>query len=80
MLNILMSHPKFDGYLKQFLPSRDLRDVMATIKQKVSAWQERCLLYACTDVANVRFKIFSLSLSHFSSVASFCSWKRTADS
>ncbi|EOB06824.1 Uncharacterized protein FLJ43249-like protein, partial [Anas platyrhynchos] len=34
MLNILMSHPKFDGYLKQFLPSRDLRDVMATIKQK----------------------------------------------
>ncbi|XP_035177746.1 TOG array regulator of axonemal microtubules protein 2 isoform X2 [Oxyura jamaicensis] len=34
MLNILMSHPKFDGYLKQFIPSRDLRDVMATIKQK----------------------------------------------
>ncbi|NXC39322.1 TGRM2 protein, partial [Penelope pileata] len=34
MLNMLMSHPKFDGYLKQFLPSRDLQDVMATIKQK----------------------------------------------
>nr|XP_056708916.1 TOG array regulator of axonemal microtubules protein 2 [Euleptes europaea] len=34
MLNILMSHSKFDGYLKQCLPSHDLRDVMATIKQK----------------------------------------------
>ncbi|XP_025950541.2 TOG array regulator of axonemal microtubules protein 2 isoform X1 [Dromaius novaehollandiae] len=34
MLNILMNHPKFDGYLKQSLPSHDLRDVMATIKQK----------------------------------------------
>uniref|UniRef100_A0A7M4ES07 TOG array regulator of axonemal microtubules 2 n=1 Tax=Crocodylus porosus TaxID=8502 RepID=A0A7M4ES07_CROPO len=32
MLNILMPHPKFDGYLKQCLPSHDLRDVMATIK------------------------------------------------
>uniref|UniRef100_A0A8B9PTU1 TOG domain-containing protein n=1 Tax=Apteryx owenii TaxID=8824 RepID=A0A8B9PTU1_APTOW len=35
MLNILMNHPKFDGYLKQSLPSHDLQDVMATIKQKV---------------------------------------------
>uniref|UniRef100_A0A8C9EV11 TOG array regulator of axonemal microtubules 2 n=1 Tax=Pavo cristatus TaxID=9049 RepID=A0A8C9EV11_PAVCR len=34
MLNVLMSHPKFDGHLKQFLPSRDLQVVMATIKQK----------------------------------------------
>ncbi|KYO43472.1 protein FAM179A isoform C [Alligator mississippiensis] len=34
MLNALMPHPKFDGYLKQSLPSHDLRDVMATIKQK----------------------------------------------
>ncbi|XP_067150657.1 TOG array regulator of axonemal microtubules protein 2 [Apteryx mantelli] len=34
MLNILMNHPKFDGYLKQSLPSHDLQDVMATIKQK----------------------------------------------
>ncbi|XP_021247460.1 TOG array regulator of axonemal microtubules protein 2 isoform X2 [Numida meleagris] len=34
MLSILMSHPKFDGHLKQFLPSRDLQVVMATIKQK----------------------------------------------
>ncbi|XP_068796186.1 TOG array regulator of axonemal microtubules protein 2 isoform X2 [Struthio camelus] len=34
MLNMLMNHPKFDGYLKQSLPSHDLRDVMATIKQK----------------------------------------------
>ncbi|XP_048368109.1 TOG array regulator of axonemal microtubules protein 2 [Sphaerodactylus townsendi] len=34
MLNILKSHSKFDGYLKQCLPSHDLRDVMATIKQK----------------------------------------------
>ncbi|XP_038252399.1 TOG array regulator of axonemal microtubules protein 2 [Dermochelys coriacea] len=34
MLNVLMPHPKFDGYLKQSLPSHSLRDVMATIKQK----------------------------------------------
>nr|XP_020648797.1 crescerin-2 [Pogona vitticeps] len=34
MLNILMSHSKFDGYLKQCLPSHDLRNVIATIKQK----------------------------------------------
>ncbi|XP_062980232.1 TOG array regulator of axonemal microtubules protein 2 [Elgaria multicarinata webbii] len=34
MLNILMSHSKFDGYLKQCLPSRDLHDVMAAIRQK----------------------------------------------
>ncbi|XP_062429530.1 TOG array regulator of axonemal microtubules protein 2 [Rhea pennata] len=34
MLNILMNHPKFDVYLKQSLPSHDLRDIMATIKQK----------------------------------------------
>ncbi|KFR03941.1 Protein FAM179A, partial [Nipponia nippon] len=34
MLNLLMSHPKFDKYLKQSGPSRDLEDVMATIKQK----------------------------------------------
>ncbi|XP_067318984.1 TOG array regulator of axonemal microtubules protein 2 [Anolis sagrei] len=34
MLHILMSHTKFDGYLKQSLPSHDLRNVMAAIKQK----------------------------------------------
>nr|XP_032630731.1 TOG array regulator of axonemal microtubules protein 2 isoform X1 [Chelonoidis abingdonii]XP_032630732.1 TOG array regulator of axonemal microtubules protein 2 isoform X1 [Chelonoidis abingdonii]XP_032630733.1 TOG array regulator of axonemal microtubules protein 2 isoform X1 [Chelonoidis abingdonii] len=34
MLNVLMPHPKFDGYLKQSLPSHNLRNVMATIKQK----------------------------------------------
>ncbi|KAF1663885.1 TOG array regulator of axonemal microtubules protein 2, partial [Aptenodytes patagonicus] len=34
MLNILMSHKKFDRYLKQSAPSRDLEDVMATLKQK----------------------------------------------
>uniref|UniRef100_A0A8C0IWB2 CLASP N-terminal domain-containing protein n=1 Tax=Chelonoidis abingdonii TaxID=106734 RepID=A0A8C0IWB2_CHEAB len=32
MLNVLMPHPKFDGYLKQSLPSHNLRNVMATIK------------------------------------------------
>lgn len=53
MLNILMSHPKFDGHFKQFLPSRDLQVVMATIKQKVSAWQE-AHLYASSKIANVR--------------------------
>ncbi|KAM6086727.1 TOG array regulator of axonemal microtubules protein 2 [Theristicus caerulescens] len=34
MLNLLMSHPKFDRYLKQSGPSHDLEDIMATIKQK----------------------------------------------
>ncbi|XP_077197488.1 TOG array regulator of axonemal microtubules protein 2 [Paroedura picta] len=34
MLNVVMSHSKFNEYLKQCPPSRDLRDVMATIKQK----------------------------------------------
>ncbi|KAH0622632.1 hypothetical protein JD844_025104 [Phrynosoma platyrhinos] len=34
MLHMLMSHAKFDGYLKQCLPSHDLQDVMTTIKQK----------------------------------------------
>ncbi|XP_069656052.1 TOG array regulator of axonemal microtubules protein 2 isoform X2 [Haliaeetus albicilla] len=34
MLNILMSHRKFDRYLKQSVPSRDLEDVMATVKQQ----------------------------------------------
>ncbi|XP_052662116.1 TOG array regulator of axonemal microtubules protein 2 isoform X4 [Harpia harpyja] len=34
MLNILMSHRKFDRYLKQSVSSRDLEDVMATLKQK----------------------------------------------
>ncbi|XP_030355836.1 TOG array regulator of axonemal microtubules protein 2-like [Strigops habroptila] len=34
MLNILMSHQKFEKYLKQSIPSRDLEDVMATIRQK----------------------------------------------
>ncbi|XP_009951982.1 PREDICTED: protein FAM179A [Leptosomus discolor] len=34
MLNILMSHQKFNSYLKWSVPSRDLQDVMARIKQK----------------------------------------------
>ncbi|NXW27170.1 TGRM2 protein, partial [Phaetusa simplex] len=34
MLRILMSHKIFHKYLKQFAPSRDLEDVMATIKKK----------------------------------------------
>ncbi|NXW03242.1 TGRM2 protein, partial [Fregetta grallaria] len=34
MLNILMSHQKFVKYLKQSVPSRDLEDVMATLKRK----------------------------------------------
>uniref|UniRef100_A0A8C8RLP1 TOG array regulator of axonemal microtubules 2 n=1 Tax=Pelusios castaneus TaxID=367368 RepID=A0A8C8RLP1_9SAUR len=34
MLNVLMPHPKFDGYMKQSLPSQNLRDVMATIKSR----------------------------------------------
>ncbi|KFQ69925.1 Protein FAM179A, partial [Phaethon lepturus] len=36
MLSLLMSHRKFDRYLKQSVPSRDLEDVMATLKQKVT--------------------------------------------
>ncbi|KAM6081418.1 TOG array regulator of axonemal microtubules protein 2-like [Chlamydotis macqueenii] len=34
MLTILMHHRKFESYLKQSVPSRDLEEVMATIKQK----------------------------------------------
>ncbi|KAF1674783.1 TOG array regulator of axonemal microtubules protein 2, partial [Pygoscelis papua] len=34
MLNVLMSHKKFDRYLKQSAPSRDLEDIMATLKKK----------------------------------------------
>ncbi|XP_026700455.1 TOG array regulator of axonemal microtubules protein 2 [Athene cunicularia] len=34
MLNVLMSHKKFQRYLKQSVPSRDLEDVMKTLKQK----------------------------------------------
>ncbi|XP_028927296.1 TOG array regulator of axonemal microtubules protein 2 [Ornithorhynchus anatinus] len=34
MMNVLMSHPKFDMYLKQSLPSHDLRDIMVAIKQR----------------------------------------------
>ncbi|XP_068252419.1 TOG array regulator of axonemal microtubules protein 2-like [Nyctibius grandis] len=34
MLNTLMSDKNFDRYLKQAVPSRDLEDVMATLKQK----------------------------------------------
>ncbi|XP_074844507.1 TOG array regulator of axonemal microtubules protein 2 [Carettochelys insculpta] len=33
MLTVLMLHPKFDGYLKQSIPSHNLREVMAIIKQ-----------------------------------------------
>lgn len=38
MVNILMSNTKFDAFLKQSLPSHDLRKVMAAIKQRVSWW------------------------------------------
>ncbi|KAM9255874.1 TOG array regulator of axonemal microtubules protein 2-like, partial [Cariama cristata] len=34
MLSLLMSHRKFHGYLKQSVPSRDLIDVLETIKKK----------------------------------------------
>nr|XP_003411902.2 TOG array regulator of axonemal microtubules protein 2 [Loxodonta africana] len=34
MVNILMSNTKFDAFLKQSLPSHDLRKVMVAIKQK----------------------------------------------
>lgn len=75
MMNILMNHRKFDRYLKQSVPSRDLEDVMATLKQKVSAWQEKYLLYASSEIASIRLNIPILSLSHSSSTESFCSWE-----
>nr|XP_033791862.1 TOG array regulator of axonemal microtubules protein 2 isoform X2 [Geotrypetes seraphini] len=34
MLNVVMSHPKFDMYMERLVPSHDLREIMATIKQK----------------------------------------------
>lgn len=40
-MNILMSNTKFDAFLKQSLPSHDLRKVMAAIKQRVSLWHEQ---------------------------------------
>ncbi|XP_004452396.3 TOG array regulator of axonemal microtubules protein 2 [Dasypus novemcinctus] len=36
MLNILMCNSKFDAFLKQSLPSHDLRKVMAAIKQQAT--------------------------------------------
>lgn len=36
MVNALMANAKFDAFLKQSLPSHDLRKVMAAIKQWVS--------------------------------------------
>lgn len=33
-----MANAKFDAFLKQSLPSHDLRKVMAAIKQRVSWW------------------------------------------
>lgn len=44
MLHILMSHSKFDGYLRQCLPTHDLRDIMAAIKQKVSMRMKELIL------------------------------------
>lgn len=52
MLNILMSHSKFNGYLKQCPPSHDLRDVMATIKQKVSMRTQKYLEYKLVRKSN----------------------------
>lgn len=40
-MNILMSNTKFDAFLKQSLPSHDLRKVMAAIKQRVSRGHEQ---------------------------------------
>ncbi|KAM4770833.1 TOG array regulator of axonemal microtubules protein 2 [Rhinophrynus dorsalis] len=34
MFSLLMSHPKFEGQMERLIPSHDLRDLMATIKQK----------------------------------------------
>ncbi|XP_030303398.1 TOG array regulator of axonemal microtubules protein 2-like [Calypte anna] len=36
MLNILMSHQKFDWYLKESVPSRDLEEIISTLKKKGS--------------------------------------------
>lgn len=36
MVHILMTNSRFDAFLKQSLPSHDLRKVMAAIKQRVS--------------------------------------------
>ncbi|NXN24512.1 TGRM2 protein, partial [Nycticryphes semicollaris] len=41
MMSLLMTHKKFKEYLKQSAPSRDLLDVMATIKQK-EAEEHKC--------------------------------------
>ncbi|XP_049689841.1 TOG array regulator of axonemal microtubules protein 2 [Accipiter gentilis] len=50
MMNILMNHRKFDRYLKQSVPSRDLEDVMATLKQKGTEDHK----YECPPVKDTR--------------------------
>ncbi|XP_053568780.1 TOG array regulator of axonemal microtubules protein 2 [Bombina bombina] len=34
MLSALMRHPKFEGHMERLIPTHDLRDLIATIKQK----------------------------------------------
>ncbi|KAM6367002.1 TOG array regulator of axonemal microtubules protein 2 isoform 2-T22 [Alca torda] len=48
MLSILMSHKIFQKYLKQFVPSRDLEDVMAAIKKKEKE-DRKCVLPPAKD-------------------------------
>uniref|UniRef100_A0A663MGT7 TOG domain-containing protein n=1 Tax=Athene cunicularia TaxID=194338 RepID=A0A663MGT7_ATHCN len=47
MLNVLMSHKKFQRYLKQSVPSRDLEDVMKTLKQKLLSKGLSLCLFVC---------------------------------
>ncbi|KAM8945386.1 TOG array regulator of axonemal microtubules protein 2 [Pelodytes ibericus] len=34
MFSLLMTHPKFEGHVERLIPSHDLRDLIATVKQK----------------------------------------------
>ncbi|XP_053315473.1 TOG array regulator of axonemal microtubules protein 2 [Spea bombifrons] len=34
MFSLVMTHPKFEGHMERLIPSHDLRDIIATIKQK----------------------------------------------
>uniref|UniRef100_A0A8C5N0W7 TOG array regulator of axonemal microtubules 2 n=1 Tax=Leptobrachium leishanense TaxID=445787 RepID=A0A8C5N0W7_9ANUR len=34
MVSLLMTHPKFEGHMERLIPAHDLKDLMATVKQK----------------------------------------------
>ncbi|ETE69217.1 hypothetical protein L345_04983, partial [Ophiophagus hannah] len=86
MLNMLMCHSKFDGYLKQNVPSHDLRDVMAAIKQKgtedSASQASSAKSYRGSKNGSLTISLDSLSTSdvlNFSQPAARCSSLRSIE-